>query len=269
MSPLPPFRQIAVVLLAVGVLLRQAQPFLWEAYGPERLDYLLALVVGFLLPLSAALVLPYAVYGWFARRHRRRPASFLVRDGGFDAPVSALSGRRIIMFGMLAFAVPVTESGAHGRQPLTDDLMLPLGVVLLLAGGTMVADALRPGPVLRLTPDHLVLGGWRRRQVRWDTIARSDMPPPAPGDTTFHVREVQPGRVRWHNLPVDLSHVDTAFLISAVHHYTFHPEHRAAIGTEAELHRLRASLGDVSSAGPAVSGPSDAFPSPEPGRSNA
>ncbi|MEU7999576.1 hypothetical protein AB0B66_00160 [Catellatospora sp. NPDC049111] len=243
MSPLPPFRQVALCLLTVGVLLRQAQPFLWQAYGPERLGYPLALLVGFLLPLLAALVLPYAAYEWFARRHRSRPASFLVRDGGFDAPVSALAGRRIIMFGLLAFAVPVTESGDHGRQLLTDHLMLPLGVLLLLVGGTMVAGALRPGPVVRLTPDHLILGGWRRTLVRWDAVARGDALPPAPGDTTFYVREIQPGRVRWHNLPVDLSHVDTAFLIAAVHHYTFHPEHRPAVGTETELQRLRQVCG--------------------------
>ncbi|GAA1411474.1 hypothetical protein ACFQZ4_31440 [Catellatospora coxensis] len=239
MSPLPPFRQVALCLLAVGVLLRQAQPFLWEAYGPERLGYPDALFAAFLLPLLAALVLPYAAYEWFAHRHRSRPASFLVRDGGFDAPVSALAGRRIIMFGLLAFAVPVTESGDHGRQLLTDRLMLPLGVMLLLVGGTMVTDALRPGPIVRLTPDHLILGGWRRTRVPWDAVARGDALPPAPGDTTFYVREIQPGRVRWHNLPVDLSHVDTAFLVAAVHHYTFHPEHRPAVGTESELRRLR------------------------------
>ncbi|MEU7821049.1 hypothetical protein [Catellatospora sp. NPDC049133] len=249
MSPLPPFRQVALCLLAVGVLLRQSQPFLWEAYGPERLGYPASLLVGFLLPMLAALVLPYATYEWFAHRHRHRPASFLVRDGGFTAPVSALAGRRIIMFGMLAFAVPVTESGDHGRQLLTDDTLLPLGVMLLLVGGTVVIDALRPGPVVRLTPDHLALGGWRHRQVRWEAIIRGDELSPAPGGTTFYLREALPGRVQWHNLPVELSHVDTPFLVAAVHHYTFHPEHRAAVGTEAELARLRRVL--------AVGGPAD------------
>ena len=95
MSPLPPFRLVALCLLAVGVLLRQAQPFLWQAYAP-RLDYPVALLVAFLLPLLAALALPYAAFAWYSRRHRDRPATFLVRDGGFDAPVSALAGRRIL-----------------------------------------------------------------------------------------------------------------------------------------------------------------------------
>jgi hypothetical protein len=43
-------------------------------------------------------------------------------------------------------------------------------------------------------------------------------------------------------LPVGRLHIDPAFLAGTVRHYVEQPWHRPAIGTEAELDRLRSVL---------------------------
>jgi hypothetical protein len=109
--------------------------------------------------------------------------------------------------------------------------------------------------------------GLRVRKLRWTAIlwdqlvpGGPDLPPRAafsPGrSVSRHVLKQSPGvgEVRlavlnqaksdysWFSVKTGSLAVDPHFLAAAVRHYVDHPEHRPAIGSEAELIRLRAAL---------------------------
>ena len=58
---------------------------------------------------------------------------------------------------------------------------------------------------------------------------------------------MEPRLVRRHGIPpepggVADDNIDVGFLAAVIGHYVAHPEHRAAIGSQAEYERLRAAL---------------------------
>ncbi|PSK64187.1 hypothetical protein B0E53_03864 [Micromonospora sp. MH33] len=50
--------------------------------------------------------------------------------------------------------------------------------------------------------------------------------------------------IPWSRNALRTDNVDAGFLAAAIRHYVCHPEHRAAIGSQAEYRRLLAELAD-------------------------
>jgi hypothetical protein len=92
-----------------------------------------------------------------------------------------------------------------------------------------------------------------RRNIPWEALAPGGPPRPGPADWKLILATVRPDLVTEAGLhrgtgtrqapviPLQLK-VHPVFLADAIRWYTEHPEHRAAIGTQAELERLVAAL---------------------------
>lgn len=217
--------------LLLGVGLRAAVAPLWHTDRPGGPAWLLVLAAVLLLPALLALVLAAGL--------RRLTAA----DDGCEAAAGSL---RVL------------------PTPAVNALFLPLGYLVANAVVTgawygplilfVVVAGLALVPQLVLTPDHL--------ELRWSGI------PPIPWEQLVDAEPVAVGRRRtvralrltrsWpgrrpgqETLPLGFAQ-NPGFVVDAVRHYLAHPEHRPAVGTEAELRRLRAVLRPVGSAAPPV-----------------
>ncbi|GAA1628530.1 hypothetical protein [Catellatospora bangladeshensis] len=243
MPPLPRLRWYAVgfALLACG--LRIAAPYSWGLLAEDAYP-LPAFLVELLLPLGLAVLVPVGGYHLVIRRYAQPPATFTATPDGFVAPTAPQGGHRAILAGFVLGGIPVTEAGPGGRVPVTDPALLGMSAVLAAACLALAVWALRRGPRVRLTPAGVEVRLLRTRRYGWDTLAPGGPPTPAPKQRELALAVGRAdGSYQMKIVSFREAYVDGAFLAAAIRHYVEDPTHRAAIGTEAELHRLREALG--------------------------
>ncbi|MEU8079811.1 hypothetical protein AB0B31_30720 [Catellatospora citrea] len=233
--------------LALGVGLRVAVgPVLSEAH---RLGSFVGFVVFLLLPVPLTLALVASL-----RRLTAGADGFDAVPGAFRVRTDPALQAAFLYFGYLT-----------GMSIIAGDLLGLLAVVAPMIGIAFV-------PQFVLTPTRLELPWSGIPVMPWDQLMAVEVVPVGRRASRRALRFTLSGpgrRPRTETLPLGRAQ-DGTFLARALQHYAAHPEHRAAIGTEAELRRLREVLAAeaVSPKAPAGSPPSDASPSPEPGRSN-
>ncbi|BCJ72806.1 hypothetical protein CS0771_23500 [Catellatospora sp. IY07-71] len=243
MPPLPRLRWYAVgfALLACG--LRFAAPYSWGLLAEDAYP-LPAFLVELLLPLALAVLLPFGGYHLVIRRYARPPATFTATPDGFVAPNAPQGGHRAIAAGFLLGSIPVTEAGPGGRVLVTDPVLLGMSAVLTAACLALAVWGLWHGPRVRLTPAGVEVRLPRTRRYGWDTLAPGGPPAPTPKQRELGLAVARPdGSYQMKIISFREAYVDGTFLAAAIRHYAEHPAHRAAIGTVAELHRLRDALG--------------------------
>ncbi|MET7963139.1 hypothetical protein [Micromonospora zamorensis] len=204
--------------------------------GPRLFPPLLILAL-------AALVLAIIVLGV-------RPTNFVVRPEipAFVAPVPAW-----VVFLAIACLGPTSGSiGAVVRATRQGDVW-PFDVVFAIAwfllAALMTVGAWR-GHGVRLHPRD-VRQTWTLGSLAapWEALRALQIPPAAAaaGPSWLRMRLAEPHLVRRRGVPWSLGvlrtdNVDAGFLDAVIEHYVDHPEHRAAIGSQAEHERLLAEL---------------------------
>jgi hypothetical protein len=181
-------------------------------------------------------------------RGKVRTVGFVVRPGvGFIAPAERRVGYALIMFITLG-AVTVGQDFLYPRTPGTTDaersvgrLLTSFGIassaLLAVAVCLYVGMALSGRPRLELTVDGVRLRGIWRGAAHWDEL----VPSRQADQDSVTLPLNRPGRSV--KLSLLLVRVHALFVADAVRYYIEHPEHRAAIGTQAEYDNLLQSLG--------------------------
>lgn len=119
-------------------------------------------------------------------------------------------------------------------------VLVALSIVLILAAGRDTSVQLRPdGLVARLPLGTLT--------VPWDALATDSVAQTRPTATSLLLTYVRPDLVRRRGLPfsrrrIRTDTVNALFLSHAIHHYLMNPQHRQAIGAEAEYNDLLSAL---------------------------
>ncbi|RZT80629.1 hypothetical protein EV382_3885 [Micromonospora violae] len=222
------------VVLTLGLLLvgvNTAAPPSASAVG-QRLLFLLSLT---------ALVLAAVVMGV-------RPASFVVQP---QIPAFATPGPAWTVFFALGYLGPASAHiGAllrATRQGTLSTFDVVLGVLWVVLAALMVTWAWR-GHGVRLEPFGVrqtwALGSLT---VPWAALLAPQVPSAADRRRSLPMRITEPHLVRRRGIPrgrgaLRTDIVDAGFLAAAIGYYVAHPEHRAAIGGQAEYDRLRAAL---------------------------
>ena len=186
-------------------------------------------------------------------RPETRPIRFIVTDGGFLVP--PLMDQRRMAIAFLLLTGPMLGS----QWMLLSGLGRP-GVLLfavstaIFVGVPALMWFIGSRPFLRLTATGL---RWDtrvfRRDLPWEALAAGGPPRPGRADSRLTLATVRPDLVTEAgvNLGAGTSQapvislqmkVHPAFLADAIRWYAEHPEHRAAIGTQAELERLVAAV---------------------------
>lgn len=197
---------------------------------------------------------------------RRRPAAFTVSGGRFIArlvfPPDLFA---MVMFVLLGMQIGLMVRNFQDPDPVVQILgWVEFGVVVFI-GTLTVAFAVLVWSMatagVELTPEGVMTRTvWVRRTIPWESLATGGPLRPGPRDArirlVFDRPELVrrrgfrlPGRGDWITTQVDMH---PWLVADAIRWYVEHPEHRAAIGTEAEHARLIAALG---AGGPVVSTP--------------
>ena len=222
------------VVLALGLLLvgvNTAAPGSVSGVGQRLL----------ILSSLAALLLAVVVMGV-------RPAYFVVRP---QVPAFATPGPAWTVFFALGYLGPAsTHIGAlvrSTRQGTLSTFDVVFDVLWVVLAALVVTWAWR-GQGVRLHPSGVrqtwALGSLT---VPWEALLPPQIPPAADRRPWFPMRIMEPHLVRRRGIPRSrrasrTDNVDPGFLAAVIGHYVAHPEHRAAIGTQAEYERLRAAL---------------------------
>lgn len=234
-----------------------------------------ALIVGIALTFAVAGV--GLVANVRALSAAQRLHTFSVGPDGFDVPqlnsIGQTAAFQLLLFGNLA---GMLGSTALRRK---DELLFQLPIVFLLfvfaVCVAFVCVIGWNGPVYRLTPSGTV---WRaplvRQEIPWEALASGGPTRPQKGTWMtgrLHLATIRPDLVRQRGfrtwigtpqhptLPIQ-TRVHPWFLADAIRWYAEHPEHRAGIGTRAELDRLIATL----DARPSPDRPTQTAPRPAP-----
>jgi len=192
---------------------------------------------------GTAMLGPPLGYLWLTRRLPRAPATFQRAD---DGAAFAVTGSPV-QPGFLAIALMLLAGNVvpYEKVPDTDRIGLPadpilqgfvaLPVLLVLAA---LAVLWLPDAGLRLTPAGItVRHAFRGHEIRWDGLLPGG---PHPGRWTMRLLHRGPdGDPRPCRVPAFRLYVDGVFLATVVRHYAERPAHRADIGTQTELDRLR------------------------------
>lgn len=242
MPPLPRLRWYAVGFALLACVLRFYAPYPSDLMAEDA--YLLpAFLVRLLVPLLLAVVLPFGGYHLVIRRYARPPATFTATPDGFVAPSAPRNGYWAVLAGSLLGGVPFTEAGFGGRVLVTDPVLLALSAVYAAACVALGVWVLWRGPRIRLTPSGVEARSRLTRRYSWDSLAPGGPPAPAPRQRELALAVARPdGSHRMGIVTFREVYVDGAFLAAAIRHYAEHPAHRPAIGTDAELERLRTAL---------------------------
>lgn len=244
-------RIAAVAFGALAFALRLMVTF-WIEPLTWRAD---SVLLGLVFFLASGILPALAVFGGYwlvTRRLSCRPALLALdaRRRRLVAPASSVrAGWTAILCMWFAAGGVMTERVPGGDRMRVARFAgaVPVSVAVVtsfLALAALFLVVRRPW--VALDPAGLTVQRLRRRaMIAWDDLAPGGPPPPA---------ERRPGWVRVYrntpagapfvaeDLPVGRLHVDAAFLAGAVRHYVAHPERRRAIGTEAELSRLRSAV---------------------------
>ncbi len=174
-----------------------------------------------------------------------------IRGPRFEAPASpAWLGPYAVVLGWLAGGLIVTE-----RVPNEDRMRLAesggalvlsvVGPVIIL--GLLTVLLLLNRPRLTLDSDAITMQGfWKRTSIGWDRLMPGAPMTPGKGNATslalYETATSPTANLVPHTLPTGRLHVDAVFLANTIRYYVDQPGHRPAIGTAAELDRLRSAL---------------------------
>ncbi|WP_262285839.1 hypothetical protein [Micromonospora sp. MA102] len=230
-------------VLAIALAISVGYPLvLWFAGSDHKIvDVLvIGLLVGSLILLA---LLGYALPD-------ERPAVFVVRPevSSFSTPSSSVA-----VWGAVALALAASAQISSVVRPIWTHNLRPLDAVLpvlvsALAGRQMVLAWC--GFLVHLRPEGL---WWRTLagsvRVPWEALAPGYPQRPALYADTLTLTYARPDLVRRRGLVLrprrlPIKTVDAWFISDAIWYYLAHPEHRAAIGTEAEYRRLLDVLRD-------------------------
>ncbi|WP_212843852.1 hypothetical protein [Catellatospora sp. IY07-71] len=226
----------AACWLLGAALFAVAEP-LWQAAG---------FFVFLLVPLTAVLI-----YWLVAERMRaRRPAGFSVTADSFTnrpwRPIAAM----FLTSGHLAGPKLIALLAASGPLDAVLSLFEAAMLSMLWVIGAVVA------PRLVLSPAGLDCRGVGFPAASWDGIVDAELVVDGPrASRGVRLTLIGPyGRKRTETIPRGFD-LDYPFLTAAIRHYIAHPEHRAAIGTDAELLRLISVTADQHDREVEVTGP--------------
>ncbi|WP_432978961.1 hypothetical protein [Dactylosporangium sp. CA-233914] len=232
---------VAVGLVGVGLLTAP------ESDSRHAMPALLSL-----LGLASAVM---ALAAWF----RARPAAFVVdqRTVAFRTlrwPGHVYNATTAVIFSatQVAFWLSIPDGN---QDPAFDDpawhlqrsilgamavVLAALSIVLVLAAWRDIGVQLRPDGLVDRSP----LG---TLTVPWDALSTDSLPQSQPTATSLLLTYVRPDLVRRHGVPfsrrrIRTDAVNALFLANAIHYYLVNPQHRQAIGTEAEYDDLRSAL---------------------------
>ncbi|WP_238005337.1 hypothetical protein KZZ52_17515 [Dactylosporangium sp. AC04546] len=118
-------------------------------------------------------------------------------------------------------------------------LLVALSIMLILAAWRNVGVQLRPDGLVDRNP----LG---TLTVPWGALATHSVPQPRSATTSLLLTYARPDLVRRRGIPfgrrIRTDAVNALFLADAIHHYLVNPQHRQAIGTQAEYEDLLSTL---------------------------
>lgn len=216
-----------------------------------------------LLAVSVIAVLAGSVIGnlrtILAARRLDRPARFAVTDGVFAVPVRRTPGLAavadlILTIGLLGGILILLTEGMTDRSA---PAALVTGGLVMIGALTLSAVCMAvlswPGLALELTPEGVRhRAGYLSGEVPWAALAQGPQRP-APGDDWLALLVARPELVVRRGWALGLDSATRVFLplgldthpwllADAIRWYVEHPEHRAAIGTQAEHDRLLAAL---------------------------
>ncbi|WP_144123025.1 hypothetical protein [Catellatospora sichuanensis] len=214
----------AALCWPLGTALGLATEPLWQSGG----------LAGYLLvPLAVLVVYSVAVWRW-----PWPSTGFQVMTGSFTTTPRWPNGGMFIVGGYLAAPHLAAIPSGSG----TADLVIPLALAASWSLGISLIPALRPR--LILTPAGLDGRGLGFPSASWDAITDAELVEAGPRvGRGVRLTLVGPnGRERTETIPRGFA-VGYPFLAAAIRHYIDHPEHRTAIGTEAERQRLRSVVG--------------------------
>jgi hypothetical protein len=164
----------------------------------------------------------------------------------FDTPVSPF----LLLF-LTACLISQIDSPADLVRELGDDSRWSLDVAAAVAVPVALAAlfiAAWRGPGVRLRPDGLVdRQAFGTLFVPWEAFAVECPAASAGRNSMIALGFRRPDLVRRRGIVIYgrrailVRNTDPAFLAAIIDDYVRHPEHRAAIGSEAELHRLTRS----------------------------
>ncbi|WP_406072330.1 hypothetical protein [Micromonospora sp. NBC_01638] len=177
-----------------------------------------------------------------------RPAYFVVRPQtpAFATPAPAWK----VLFALGYLGSASAHIGAMvrwTRQGTESTFDVVLGVPWLVLAALLVIEAWR-GHGVQLYPHGLrqssPLGSLT---VPWEALPAPRIPPSADRPYWLRMAFAEPQLVRrrgipWSRKALRTDNVDAGFLAAVIRHYVSHPEHRAAIGSQAEYERLLAEL---------------------------
>ncbi|MEV6522813.1 PH domain-containing protein [Longispora sp. NPDC051575] len=173
-----------------------------------------------------SLTLMVGVIVLFAARARATtPARFVARGGAFVA------GPAVHVKAVPAFGLALWWGYAFDALPMTGLWLGVLGAALLAATAVTFA----PRPAVALTPAGVEFRTWWKvRRAAWDDLTAVEFP-----------LAVRVGPAEWWRIRESLLRVHPGYTADAIGYYGLHPEHRPAIGTEAERIRLHGELSHI------------------------
>jgi hypothetical protein len=190
------------------------------------------------------------IYALISRSHPRQQ-EFTVGERVFTAPPSAImAGSQAIVCMFFAGGVVVTE-----RVPNGDSMRLAefgsAWIVSLIVVSIFVAIAVAmlvvQRPQLSLDPEGLTIRRLRRSaRLAWEELAPGGPLPPKKKRQAFlqlyrKPPPNYPNYVPTEAVPIGWLNIDPTYVAAAIRHYAEHPEDRAAVGTAAELNRLKSA----------------------------
>ncbi|RAO52208.1 hypothetical protein LUPAC06_05986 [Micromonospora saelicesensis] len=222
------------VVLALGLLLVGVNA---AASGPASIVGQRLLILGSL----AALILAIVVMGV-------RPACFVVQP---QIPAFATPGPAWTVFFALGYLGPASTRidalARSTRQGALSAFDVVFDVLWVGLAALVVTWAWR-GHGVRLHP-YGVRQTWAlgSRTVPWEALLAPQITSAADRQLWLGMKITEPQLVRWRGIPQSRGatrrdNIDAGFLAAVIGHYVAHPEHRAAIGSEAEYARLLAAL---------------------------
>ncbi|WP_155372097.1 hypothetical protein [Catellatospora vulcania] len=174
----------------------------------------------------------------------KRPylATFTATGDSFVAPTSPAFGLIVVLVCSWAGANDSVARLLGAGQRAASGSDLTVGGGLLASCMALGLWVILRGPSVTLTPAGIEFRTWwRTGRLAWTKRAVDATTATATADAVpaRHPAGGEPRRLRSAKAVV---HVSGPFLSGAIKYYDEHPEHRATIGTEAELHRLRQAL---------------------------
>ncbi|MDI1459484.1 hypothetical protein QEZ54_00740 [Catellatospora sp. KI3] len=247
MSPLPlspprlslsRLRWAATGLAGAALLLRIGHAVWW---APRLRGHSMIIQA---LPSVGIAMLVFGVAMLLLWPYRRPPRGFTATGLAFVGPASPAAGTAGILAAYLAGNFSDGLADVDGGLTADPGMWIAAGLLMtpFLAVGALLVWR---GPRVVLDREGITVRRLRNRRIPWAALAPGGPDLPRGSERELWL-SVLTGAGGHRLVPVTLNrlHVDGAFLAQTIRHYAEHPEHRAAIGTAAELDRLTAACPD-------------------------